>query len=50
MLTIYTMVYFANPYGGAVIKEELESKFSRSGWTTMDWLPYSQLLMVMLWR
>lgn len=46
--TFYTMALFTNPYGGAIIEEILESMFSTSGWTTMDWVVYSQLLMVMI--
>jgi len=48
VLTFYTMALFTNPYGGALIEETLESMFSTSGWTTMDWVVYSQLLMVMI--
>jgi hypothetical protein len=48
VLTFYTMTLFTNPYGGAIIEETLESMFSTSGWTTMDWVVYSQLLMIMI--
>lgn len=48
LLTIYTMAFFTNPYSAAVIKENLEDMFSTSGWTNMDWLAYSQMLMVMM--
>jgi len=48
VLTLFTMALFTNPYGGALIEETLESMFSTSGWTTMDWVVYSQLLMVMI--
>jgi len=37
-----------NPYMGAVMEEGLESMFSTSGWTTTDWLGYSQLVLVMM--
>jgi hypothetical protein len=46
LLTFYTMALFANPYAGATLKESLESMFSTSGWTAMDWLAYSQMLLV----
>jgi len=48
LLTFYTMALFANPYAGASLKESLESMFSTGGWTAMDWLAYSQLLLVMI--
>jgi len=38
----------ANPYMGAMMEEGLESMFSTSGWTTTDWLGYSQLVLVMM--
>ncbi len=37
-----------NPYMGAMMEEGLESMFSTSGWTTTDWLGYSQLVLVMM--
>jgi len=37
-----------NPYMGATMEEGLESMFSTSGWTTADWLGYSQLVVVMM--
>ena len=48
VLTLFTMALFTNPYAGTGIEETLESMFSTSGWTTMDWVAYSQLLMVMI--
>ncbi|MDH5481795.1 MAG: hypothetical protein OEY22_02795 [Candidatus Bathyarchaeota archaeon] len=48
VLTFYTMAYFANPYIGTSVQESLESMFSTSGWTTWDWVAYSQLLMAMV--
>ncbi len=37
-----------NPYMEAMMEEGLESMFSTSGWTTMDWLGYSHLVLVMM--
>jgi hypothetical protein len=37
-----------NPYMGAMMKEGLESMFSTSGWTTTDWLGYSEFVVVMM--
>jgi hypothetical protein len=37
-----------NPYMAAMMEEGLESMFSTSGWTTTDWLGYSQLVLVMM--
>jgi len=48
VMTFGTMALFANPYTGAAINESLEDMFSTSGWTTWDWVAYSQFLMVML--
>ncbi len=48
LLTLFTMALFTNPYVGTVIVETLESMFSTSGWATLDWVVYSQLLMVMI--
>jgi len=48
VLTFYTVAYFANPYIGTSVQESLESMFSTSGWTTWDWVAYSQLLMAMV--
>jgi len=42
------MALFTNPYVGYVIEEELMNMFSTSGWTTLDWLAYSQLVMLMV--
>jgi len=39
---------FTNPYMGTTIKEGLESMYSTGGWTTTDWLAYSQLVMVII--
>ena len=39
---------FTNPYMGTAIKEGLESMYSTGGWTTTDWLAYSQLVMVII--
>lgn len=48
VLTLFTMALFANPYVDTVIEEEMENMFDTSGWATLDWLAYSQLLMLML--
>jgi fluoride ion exporter CrcB/FEX len=48
VLTFATMAMFANPYMGTAINEGLESTYSTSGWTTWDWVAYSQFVMVML--
>ena len=48
VLTFATMALFANPYMDTAIKEGLESNFSTSGWTTWDWVSYSQFVMVMI--
>jgi len=48
VLTFYTMALFANPYMDTAVQESLESMFSTSGWTTWDWVAYSQLLMGMV--
>jgi len=42
------MASFTNPYTSAAMKEGLESMFSTSGWTTMDWVSYSTFLMEMM--
>jgi hypothetical protein len=39
---------FTNPYMGTAINEGLESTFSTGGWTTMDWVAYSEFIMLML--
>jgi hypothetical protein len=38
----------ANPYMEAAMNEELENMFSTSGWTTKDWVGYSQFALVTL--
>jgi hypothetical protein len=48
VLTFATMAFFANPYMSVAVQEGLEGMFSTSGWTTWDWVAYSQLMMVML--
>ena len=48
VLTLFTMALLTNPYVGTVIEETLESMFSTSVWTTLDWITYSQLLMLMI--
>lgn len=48
MLMFLTMASMVNPYTGVAVKEGLESMFATSGWTTWDWVAYSQLIMVML--
>jgi hypothetical protein len=48
LLTFYTMALFANPYVDVSMQEVLESMFQTSGWTTMDWVAYSQLVLVMI--
>jgi len=37
-----------NPYVEAMMEEDLESKFSTSGWATTDWLGYSHLVLAMM--
>jgi hypothetical protein len=37
-----------NPYMDMAMNEGLESTFSTSGWTTWDWVGYSQIAMVMM--
>lgn len=41
-------LFAANPYFGTEIIEGLENMFSTSGWTTRDWLAYSQLGIIMV--
>ncbi len=48
VLALFVMALFTNPYVGTVMEETLKSMFSTSGWTTMDWLAYSQLLLLMI--
>jgi len=48
VFTFFTMALFANPYTGVSMQEVLESMFPTSGWTTMDWVSYSQLVLVMI--
>jgi hypothetical protein len=49
VVLFYVMVLLAaNPYFGAEVNEGLRGMFSTSGWTTRDWLGYSQLTIVML--
>jgi len=43
-----TLAMFLNPYTNTALTETLESMYSTSGWTTWDWVAYSQLAMVML--
>ena len=38
----------ANPYMEDAMNEGLESIYSTSGWTIMDWLGYSQFALVMI--
>jgi len=47
-LTFFTMALFANPYTGVSMQEVLESMFQTSGWTTMEWIAYAQLVFVMI--
>ncbi len=48
-LILVLMAYFAaNPYFSTEINEGVSSIFSTSGWTTRDWLAYSQLAIFML--
>jgi len=42
------MAMGTNPYMDDSIREGLESMYSTSGWTTWDWVVYSQMMMVML--
>ena len=49
--TVFILIIFGlftNPYMRATMDEGLESTFSTSGWTTMDWVAYSELIMLML--
>ncbi len=48
LLTFYTMALYANPYMEVSMQEVLENMFPTTGWTTMDWVAYSQLVMVMI--
>jgi hypothetical protein len=48
VLMFATLALFANPYTGTAIKEGLEGMYSTGGWTTWDWVAYSQFVMVML--
>jgi hypothetical protein len=48
ILTLFTIALFTNPYVGIMIEEDLETIFSTNGWTTMDYLAYSQLIMLMI--
>ena len=48
VLTLFTMALFTNPYVGTVLEEELGKMFSTSEWTNLDWLVYSQLLLLMI--
>jgi hypothetical protein len=48
VLTLFTMALFSNPYAGTVVEETLEDMFSTGGWTSWDWVAYSQLLMIMI--
>jgi len=48
VLTFFTMALFANPYTGVSMQEVLESMFQTTGWTTMDWVAYSQLVFIMI--
>jgi hypothetical protein len=36
-----------NPYMGTAMDEGLKSMFSTSGWTAMDWVGYSHLVLIM---
>ena len=48
VLMFFTMALMVNPYLGVSMDEGLESMFSTGGWTTMDWVSYSQLIIVMI--
>ena len=48
VLTLFTMALFTNPYTGTVMEEEMDKMFSTSEWTNLDWLAYSQLVMLMI--
>ena len=48
VLMFATMALFTNPYASTALDEGLKSMFSTSGWTTWDWVAYSQLEIVML--
>jgi len=37
-----------NPYMSMAIDEGLESMFSTSGWTTVDWVGYSHFVLIMI--
>jgi len=38
----------ANPYTYTSIREGLENMYATGGWTTTDWLAYSQMLILLL--
>ena len=42
-----SIVLFANPFLMTTIEEGLESMYTTSGWTTMDWASYTQIVIVM---
>jgi hypothetical protein len=37
-----------NPYMGPYMNEGLESMYSTSGWTAMDWVGYSHVVLIMI--
>ena len=48
VLMFALMAFFTNPYMSMALNEGLESMFSTGGWTTWDWVAYSQIVLVMM--
>jgi hypothetical protein len=48
VLMLAMLGLLANPYTGTSIKESLESMYTTGGWTTADWLAYSQMIILLL--
>jgi hypothetical protein len=49
VMAFATMTSLAvNPYMGAYMDESIASMFTTSGWTTVDWLSYSHVVVMMI--
>ena len=48
VLMLVILASMSNPYVGPTITEELERMYPTSGWTTADWLAYSQMFILLL--
>jgi uncharacterized membrane protein (UPF0136 family) len=48
LLTFFTIGLLSNPYIPEVVDEELQNMFSTSGWTSLEYVAYAQMLIIVL--